>query len=319
MASVRQILWSATAGALLASCGSQATAADGPAADLTFPLADAAIAPGDGDEVTPDVAPDGAAGAPDLFGEAAITVGGEARVTADTLNLRSGPGTTHAILTTMPCGATVAVVGGPTTGWWNVTFNGTTGWASGNYLVAPSAFDPKVCVGATTDGGVPVASPDGGVAGEVAAIFTRAQLGVGYSYYWGHGSWRSDGAQHGTCVGNCGNCTHTGAYGADCSGFVAKCWQIPAPSPLEVDLHPYSTYDFVHSMTHWSTIARTSIQPADALVYNANGAGHIVLFESGSDPWGDLWVYEARGCSYGIQHDLRAFSSTFSTIRREGL
>jgi uncharacterized protein YraI len=274
-------------------------------------------APPDADDSasTPDDSPDGGAPAPDLAG-AAITVGGAARVTATALNLRSGPGTSFAILTAMPCGSQVMVVGGPSGVWWNVTFQAQTGWASGNYLVAEAAFDPAICGGAA-DGGAPA---DGGIdTVDVASIFSRAQLGVGYSYYWGHGSWRADGTQLGSCYGTCPSCTHSGAYGADCSGFVAKCWQIPSPSPLTTDLHPYSTYNFFNQTTHWSQLSRDMIQPADALVYNANGAGHIMLFESGADPWGSIWTYEARGCSTGIVHNLRTAGSQYIAIRREGL
>ena len=151
------------------------------------------------------------------------------------------------------------------------------------------------------------------------AIFSLAESGVGYSYYWGHGSWGTDGTNIGTCVGSCPSCSHTGAYGADCSGFISKVWQVPSASPVDVDQHPYSTYNFYNDTTYWAPVARTSIKPADALVYRDATSGHIALFESGSDPWGDLWVYEARGCATGIVHDLRAFDSTFITIRLNGL
>ena len=75
------------------------------------------------------------------------------------------------------------------------------------------------------------------------------------------------------------------ALEAGCSGFVAKCWQTPTPSPITTDLHPYSTYNFRYQTTHWSPVPRAQIHPGDALVYNENGAGHIVLFESGA-AWG---------------------------------
>lgn len=265
---------------------------------------------GDADELTPDVGPDGGAPTPDLAGATMVTVGGTARTTANSLNLRTGPGTMNAILTAMPCGSLVDVVGGPQSGWWNVRYQAQTGWASGNYLVADSAFDPAVCGGAT-DGGVMPA--------DQMAILARGKSGVGYSYWWGHGAWADPQAQIGSCLGSCPNCTHSGIYGADCSGFVAKCWQVPAPSPLTQDLHPYSTVNFYNDQTHWSQVPRAQLQPADALVYNANGAGHIVLFESGADPWGSLWLYEARGCATGIVHDLRTVSNSFIAIRREGL
>jgi uncharacterized protein YraI len=258
---------------------------------------------------TPDDSPDAAPAESDAA--TGIAIGGTARVTATALNLRSGAGTGNPVLTTMPCGSQVKIVGGPTSGWWNVTYMTTTGWASGLYLVAESAFDPAVCSGD--------AGGDAGMSADVATIFARAKSAVGYSYFWGHGSWKGDGTDLGSCSGTCGNCTHSGQYGADCSGFVAKVWQVPSASPITTDLHPYSTYNFFNQTTHWSQVPRANIKPADALVYNANGAGHIMLFESGSDPWGSIWTYEARGCSTGIVHNLRVAASTFVAIRREGL
>ncbi len=151
-------------------------------------------------------------------------------------------------------------------------------------------------------------------------ILDRARPAVGYSYYWGHGCWREDGQEKGSCSGSCPNCSHTGHYGADCSGFVAKVWQVPSASDVTEDLHPYSTRDFRYSETHWTRIDRGELLPADALVYrnSANTAGHVVLYESG-DGWGSMWLYEARGCSYGIVHDERSLSSSYVAIRREAL
>jgi hypothetical protein len=161
----------------------------------------------------------------------------------------------------------------------------------------------------------------GTVPGGISAadIFARAKLGVGYSYYWGHGSWRSDGTQIGSCSGVCPSCTHSGQYGADCSGFVAKVWQVPSPSPIEVDLHPYSTYNFYYEQTDWTPVPRSTLQPADALVHRTSTSGHIALFESGADPFGAVWLYEARGCATGVVHDLRTVDTTYIAIRRNGL
>jgi hypothetical protein len=149
-----------------------------------------------------------------------------------------------------------------------------------------------------------------------AAIIDLAKSAMGYSYYWGHGSWRSDGTQVGSCSGSCPSCTHSGAYGADCSGLAAKVWQVPSPSPITTDLHPYATTNFRNDMTWWTEIDRGSLQPADALVYNASGAGHIFIYESG-DGWGSMWTYECKGCSYGCVHDLRTASSSYIAIRRD--
>src|SRR2546423_15690277 len=93
-------------------------------------------------------ADDGDPDANDLgLGSATLAPGGNARVTATSLNLRAGIGTTAAIETMMPCGTTVAILDGPSTtpvaGWWNVRDGATSGWASGNYLVAQAAFLPS--------------------------------------------------------------------------------------------------------------------------------------------------------------------------------
>jgi hypothetical protein len=247
-----------------------------------------------------------------------LAPGTAARVTASALNLRSAAGTTAAILTTMPCGAEVMVLGGPSTtpaGWWNVSFMATAGWASGKYLVPASDFDPMVCTMsvAPEDGGVVSVSPT------VMGIFDLAKSAVGFSYFWGHGSWNATHTELGSCTGNCPDCTHTGQYGADCSGFVAKVWQIPSASSIDKDLHPYSTYNFYNEETHWKKVPRSSVLPADAYVRRANGAGHIVLYESGTDPFGSVWMYEARGCATGIVHNLRSLDTSYITIRRDGL
>jgi glycosyl hydrolase family 43/SH3 domain-containing protein len=56
-------------------------------------------------------------------------------VTTANLNLRSGPGSTYSIVQVIPMGATVSPVQTcPTNGWYNVSYAGTTGWASGAYL-----------------------------------------------------------------------------------------------------------------------------------------------------------------------------------------
>jgi len=150
------------------------------------------------------------------------------------------------------------------------------------------------------------------------AIIDLAVSAVDYSYYWGHGSWRTDGTQHGSCSGSCPDCTHSGSYGADCSGFVAKAWQVPNPSPVSTNAHPYSTQSFRYSSTHWSQIDRGTAKRADAMVYrnSSNSGGHIVLYSSG-DPWGSLYAYEARGCSPGIVYNLRTCSSSYIAIQRD--
>jgi len=230
---------------------------------------------------------------------ATALVGHDATVTASSgLNLRTGPSTSHAVILTMPHGATVSVkdVSG---GWYEVNYKGTVGWATGTYLAeAPGSAAP--------------------VSTDANAILDRARSGVGFSYHWGAGCWSPGSSSHGSCLGSCPNCSHSGTWGADCSGYVAKVWQVPGTSSMETCQHPYSTVNFENDRTHWSGVSRSSAQPADAFVYNTNGSGHVFLYESG-DGWGWVKAYEAKGCSYGIVYGTRMVASQYSAIRRAGL
>ena len=148
------------------------------------------------------------------------------------------------------------------------------------------------------------------------AVIALAKQAMGYSYYWGHGRWRTDGAQHGTCSGSCPSCSHGGGYGADCSGLAAKVWQVPSPIAVTTDAHPYSTYNFKYESTHWKAIAKGSVKKADIFVHHDGGEGHVFVYEKG-DPWGNVWAYECKGCSYGCVHDLRPVYSIYVARQRD--
>ena len=68
------------------------------------------------------------------------------------------------------------------------------------------------------------------------------------------------------------------SYGADCSGYVGKIWQVPSSNnDLTYDWHPYSTANFVKSSSLWTTVSRSNVKKAGALVYNSNGGAHHPL------------------------------------------
>lgn len=229
---------------------------------------------------------------------------GTTLTTTSALNLRSGAGTNYKILHVIPQGASVLTVNRttPVNGFYNVKHAGVEGWSYGAYLKSSGG------------GG-------GGGSAEVDKAIARAQDGVGFSYWWGHGRWLGAGptsSTAGACSGSCPSCSHSGSYGADCSGYAAKVWVVPnSNDQLSVDSHPYSTYNFYNETPYWHVISRGSLARGDALVYNSGGAGHIYIYEKG-DPWGSHWAYEAKGCSYGIVHDLRTASSSYKAIRRNG-
>ncbi len=58
------------------------------------------------------------------------------------LNLRNGPSTSNSVLVVMPAGATVSVMGDAVNGWYPLTFHGTKGWASSEYLQASAPSLP---------------------------------------------------------------------------------------------------------------------------------------------------------------------------------
>jgi uncharacterized protein YraI len=60
---------------------------------------------------------------------------GSARTTS-ALNLRAGPSTSDRVLLVIPSGASVTLTGNSSGGFLGVTYNGTTGWAHGDYLTS---------------------------------------------------------------------------------------------------------------------------------------------------------------------------------------
>ncbi|MBW2524898.1 MAG: hypothetical protein JRI23_12010 [Deltaproteobacteria bacterium] len=153
-------------------------------------------------------------------------------------------------------------------------------------------------------------------------LLCRANSAVGFSYWWGGSCWCANGCNPnfsscsaGSCSGNCPSCTHYGSYGADCSGFVNKVWQVPDPIATTTCGHgPYVASDFKSNSSYWNVISRSAVQPGDALA----STSHVILYHYG-DPWGSMMAYEARGCAYGVIHTLRSCSSEYSAARRINL
>ena len=244
---------------------------------------------------------------------AGFAAGSSMKTTAN-VNLRKGPSTADAILAVVPSGTVLPLLdGAPTNAFYHVTYDGTPGWVYSAYVTLVSAPAPA-------GGGSGVAPGDPNGPPSVSNAIARAQASVGFSYYWGGGAWLASGptaSTAGSCSGSCPSCSHSGAYGADCSGMVAKAWELGAKD-LATNSHPYATSSFVVDQPGlWTTVSRSSLQPGDAMVYNSGGSGHIVLWESG-DGWGASTVYECKGCSYGCVHDTRTFTSSYHGIRRAG-
>jgi NlpC/P60 family len=135
-------------------------------------------------------------------------------------------------------------------------------------------------------------------------IINTAKSGVGCPYVWG---------------GTCWDPNNKGWKGADCSGYVTVCWQVPTASKTTNCLpHYYTTSSFYNNTTHWTHISRNDLAKGDALVYRTSSGGHVVLYVSG-DKWGTAEVYEARGTSYGIVHRMKSVDSKYKARRRNNL
>lgn len=162
----------------------------------------------------------------------------------------------------------------------------------------------------------------------VESIVCRGQSAEGFSYWWGGECWCDNGCvpnlsscQPGQCTPNsgstgCPDCTHSGTYGADCSGFVSKAWQVPEPfAPNACDVDRYVASDFTADHQYWDVVSMDSLQPADAVA----SSSHVILVIGAKDSAGEHEVVEAKGCSYGIVRHSRTFASTYSGARRINL
>lgn len=100
-----------------------------------FLTTDGAGVPGPPSEapVTNPTAPGGVAVGDTVTGTMTVATG---------LNLREGPGTNYNVVTVMPGGATVEIMGAPQAGFHPVRFHGSTGWASSEYLTTGAVWVP---------------------------------------------------------------------------------------------------------------------------------------------------------------------------------
>jgi Bacterial SH3 domain len=240
------------------------------------------------------------------------------------LNNRSGPSTGYMVLRVLPPGAS-AVVRKQSGSWFYIELGGARfGWSYGHYLCSAGP-QPHPPVPAPPTPSNPTPSNPGNSGGfglSRDGIINTAKAYVGFSYWWGGARfpapWDNPGAKDkGKCYSSSYS-GHSGSYGADCSGFASKVWQLPNALPFDQKKHPYSTYHFYNQSNYWNHIDRGQAKRADAMVYRSGSSGHILIYESGS-PWGQAWTYEARGCSYGVVHNLRSISSSYRARRRHGV
>lgn len=108
--------------------------------------------------------------APDTGGE---TASATATTTSD-LNLRGGPSLSDDVLLVIPDGSTVTVTGAATDGFVPVSYQGTDGWVSADYLDHDQPATGGDASGGAASGGAPTASSGGDTATTAADLNLRA-------------------------------------------------------------------------------------------------------------------------------------------------
>lgn len=150
-------------------------------------------------------------------------------------------------------------------------------------------------------------------------IVCRGLAGVGFVYDFGGECWCADGCEPALTAcppGKCVDNYKTGKYGADCSGFVSKAWQVPDPHPVEkCNVERYGAKHFAVSSTYWKTVAMNSLLPGDA----ASKISHVVLIAGDKDSKGNYDIVHASSCNVGIVHKRFALSSEYVGARRINL
>ncbi len=165
--------WAATAFLTANGGGSSPPATQPPAPVQTEPPAPQATEP-------PAVAPQNIGDT--VVGTATVSTGGLS------LNLRSGPSTSHGVLRGLPNGTIVDVMGSAENGFLPVRINGTKGWASSNYLrsgggsTEPTST-PVTPVATNPPGGEPVGdTPVGSARVNTVGLSLNMRSGPGTSF-----------------------------------------------------------------------------------------------------------------------------------------
>lgn len=151
----------------------------------------------------------------------------EATVTGDDVNMRGGPGTNYEIVACLEKGATVTVNDCSNSYWYNVTYNGRTGFMSSYYLkINPAPVAEQVTESASTTNGY------------INAMYVRFRSGPGTGYTV-LGEYKTGTKL--TITGSAGDWTQVNINGKDgyvWSGYVSREEQAPAATPTPVQETP---------------------------------------------------------------------------------
>ena len=120
----------------------------------------------------------------------ASDLSGYGRVTADALNMRTGPGSGYGVVRTVSNGEYVSLSGFEN-GWYKVSYSGSTGYMSGDYLtpvVSKPAPAPTPTPTPTPSQPDPTPEPDPAPSGSGSSIADYAAQFLGTPYVYGGAS-----------------------------------------------------------------------------------------------------------------------------------
>ena len=153
----------------------------------------------------------------------------KATVTATSLNVRSGAGTSYSVITKLPKGTVVDVIESASNGWKKVkTSNGTIGWVSGSYLangVVEQTSTPST--------------------NKVQAVIDLAHKQLGKPYVWGA----------------------EGPNSFDCSGLIYYVYKNAASITL-----PRTSSD---QYSAGVAVSRSNLKAGDLIFSSTDGTGNI--------------------------------------------
>lgn len=182
------------------------------------------------------------------------------RVTADTLNIRSAPGSGSSAVGSVQRGAYVTVTG-IEKGWYAVSYNGVSGYVSGDYVALCAAAGTVTETPAETPVETPAETPaeeapavtetvSGTVSG--SSVVALAQQYLGTPYVYGGSS----------------------ASGFDCSGFTMYIF-----SQAGISLPHGAT----SQLSYGAEVSRSDLQPGDLVFFQDYGAvaSHVGIYIGG--------------------------------------
>ena len=218
-------------------------------------------------------------------------------VTTDYLNLRTGPSTSNPVITTMPTGASVTINGSAENGFYPVSYNGTSGYAAGDWLSIGGSSAPVSGNG-----------PTGTAYVHSGALNLRSGPGLGYSVL----TVMPDSAEV-QLTGEQGN----GFYGVvyrGISGYASADWLTIGGSSTPAPTNPGSG-----SSPVGNTVVGSATVTAYALnVRSGPSTGHSIVgsvtsgqsIEIMGDPQGGFYPMRAGGVTGWVSGDYISLGSS---------